>query len=175
MLFICEKISLNRPFSYWWLLYGTLLSVPKCIWLKKCILTVFHMFKIDYWYLWAFWKRIFSIVQMGQRRKIPDNETFLWTQWQYMVSGVLTSSNPHPCALIFLLDSPLFFSKAHHRKSFGGNLFCNVDLWGLGGKCCGMCAIVGDQLWVHTKLAVLFNPVSYWVSQLGACGPHACI
>lgn len=53
--------------------------------LLKYILTGFHVFKIDYLYIWAFWKRTFSIVQDGEKKR-NKNETFLWTQQQYVIA-----------------------------------------------------------------------------------------
>lgn len=90
-----------------------------------------------------------------------------------------TSSNPHPCAFIFLLDSPLFFSKAHHRKSFGVNVFRNVDVWVRGWEGSGMGCVLrwrissGSITSLQSFLTLWV--VSYWVSEVSACGLHPCV
>lgn len=103
----------------------------------------------------------------------PSNSTW----WLF-----LTSSNPHPCAFIFPLDSPLFFSKADHRKSFGGKVLCNVCLrargWEGSGMGCVLCWrissgfitslqsclalwVTGFQKSVHVDIILVFNGLAY--------------
>lgn len=102
---------------------------------------------------------------MGKRRKIPNNEPSNSTRWLF-----LTSSNPHPCAFIFLLDSPLFFSKAHHRKSFGGNVFCNADLrargWEGSGVGCVPCWRIRSGFITSLQSFLTLWVTGFWKSVL---------